>query len=300
MPGNDIEGRSAQKLFNGIELETALSERRQIRNHFKKINDQTINVCHFPVYLESKFIGVASTFQDVTHIQNLENQIRKTLYTRGFVSKHQFEDIITKDPHMAELKRVAAIYAKASSAILIQGESGTGKELFAQSIHSASACKGGPFVAINCGAIPETLLESELFGHETGAFTGAKKMGKPGLFELAHNGTLFLVDIAEMPLKLQARLLRVIQERELIRIGGDRVIPVNVRIISATNKKLADKVKSGDFREDLYYRLAVFDITLPPLRERKCDIPALFGDLLASMCSNPERTARICEVLMPL
>lgn len=154
-------------------------------------------------------------------------------------------------------------------------ESGTGKELFSQSIHNASERHGQPFVAVNCAAIPENLLESELFGYSSGAFTGASKEGKPGLFELAHNGTIFLDEISEMPLALQSRLLRVIQEREIMRIGHDKVIPINVRVIAASNRNLYDQVCKGQFREDLYYRLDVLALTIPPLRERGSDISLL-------------------------
>jgi propionate catabolism operon transcriptional regulator len=161
------------------------------------------------------------------------------------------------------------------STVLLQGESGTGKEMLAQGIHLASRRKKGPFVAINCAALPENLLESELFGYEEGSFTGARKGGKPGLFELAHHGTIFLDEMGELPLILQARLLRVLQEREVMRIGGSKVIPVDVRVIAATNRKLVDQVHQGLFREDLFFRLAILVLRIPPLRERKEDIPLL-------------------------
>jgi len=152
--------------------------------------------------------------------------------------------------------------------------------LFAQSIHNFSNRKDKPFVAVNCAALPEDLLESELFGYEEGAFTGARKGGKQGLFELAHDGTIFLDEISEMPIKLQARLLRVLQEKEIMRIGGDKIIPVDVRIIAATNKRLSEEVEKGRFREDLYYRLNVLNFTVPPLRERKEDIPILVREII--------------------
>src|SRR5699024_10187718 len=156
---------------------------------------------------------------------------------------------------------------KSNSSILITGETGTGKELFAQAIHNNSPRNRYQFVPVNCGAFPESLLESELFGYEEGAFTGARKGGKPGLFELAHNGTLFLDEIAEMPMNLQVKLLRVLQEREVVRIGGDRIINVDIRIVAATNRDLKSMVKRGEFRQDLYYRLNVLPLNIPPLRE---------------------------------
>jgi transcriptional regulator with PAS, ATPase and Fis domain len=162
--------------------------------------------------------------------------------------------------------------AKSDLTVLITGESGTGKELFAQSIHNASLRKNGPFVAINCAAVPESLLESELFGYESGAFTGARKEGKAGLFEQANMGTIFLDEIGDMPLTLQARLLRVLQERQVMRIGSDRLINVDIRIIAATNKNLIKMIEKGQFREDLFYRINVLPINIPPVRERKEDI----------------------------
>ncbi|MCX7781786.1 MAG: sigma 54-interacting transcriptional regulator, partial [Negativicutes bacterium] len=195
---------------------------------------------------------------------------------------------------------LAELYAATDSAILIQGESGTGKELFAQSIHNASKRKNGPFVAVNCAAIPEQLLESELFGYEGGAFTGARKEGKQGLFELAHNGTIFLDEIGEIAKSLQARLLRVLQEKEIMRVGGDKIIPINIRIISATNQDLKLRTEQGAFREDLFYRLNVFNIVLPPLRERKEDIAILARNFLQKFAGNlPDYDQPVSE-LMPL
>jgi len=163
---------------------------------------------------------------------------------------------------------------------LIEGESGTGKELFARAIHAASPFNKGPFIAVNCSAIPESLLESELFGYESGAFTGAKAGGKPGKFELANGGTLFLDEVGEIPLHLQAKLLRVLQERVVERIGSTTARPINVRIVAATNRNLLKMVQNGEFRDDLYYRLNVIPITIPPLRERIEDIPVLLDYLL--------------------
>ncbi len=228
-----------------------------------------------PVRLDDRFIGMVHTFEDVTKIQNLERDIRSQLHDKGFVARHRFADIATGDQGLKTLIEIAAMYAQTDSAILIEGESGTGKELFAQSLHNASNRADGPFVAVNCAAIPDNLLESELFGYEAGAFTGARKEGKRGLFEMAHRGTIFLDEIGEIPKALQSRLLRVLQEKELMRIGGARVIPVDTRIISATNRNLREQAARGEFRDDLYYRLAVFNLFLPPLRDRAGDIETL-------------------------
>jgi transcriptional regulator with PAS, ATPase and Fis domain len=181
---------------------------------------------------------------------------------------------------MQQILLKAKKYAKTDSTILITGESGTGKELMAQSIHNAGLRKDGPFVAVNCAAISESLLESELFGYADGAFTGAKKGGKPGVFELAHGGTLFLDEIGEISTKIQAILLRVLQEKEIMRVGGDRMIPVDVRVIAATNKDLWESVQKGLFREDLFFRLNVLRLQMPSLRERKDDIPLILNRLL--------------------
>ncbi|MGI6424651.1 MAG: sigma-54 interaction domain-containing protein [Tepidanaerobacteraceae bacterium] len=211
--------------------------------------------------------------------------MRRELYLKGHVAQHTFEDIITCSSIMEKAISEARQFAQAEAAVVITGETGTGKELFAQSIHNTSQRKGGHFVAVNCAAVPENLLESELFGYEEGAFTGARRGGKKGLFELAHDGTIFLDEIGELPLKLQARLLRVLQEKAVIRVGGDRVIPINVRIIAATHRNLEASVKNGTFRQDLYYRLNVLRLSLPPLRERKDDIPLLIDRLLEKICN---------------
>lgn len=176
-------------------------------------------------------------------------------------------------PAMLKLKQQAQKIAKESSTVLLSGESGTGKEVVAQSIHNASLRKGAPFIALNCGALAESLIESELFGYEDGAFTGAKRGGAPGKFELANHGTLFLDEIGEMPADMQVRLLRSIQEGSVTRIGGEKEIKLDVRIIAATNKNLEEEIKQGNFRLDLYYRLNVIHLKIPPpLRKRKDDI----------------------------
>ncbi|MBE0451673.1 MAG: sigma 54-interacting transcriptional regulator [Clostridia bacterium] len=170
--------------------------------------------------------------------------------------------------------------AKTSSNVLIQGESGTGKELFAHSIHNHSSRKDKPFVAINCAAIPKELIESELFGYAKGSFTGGVKGGRPGKFELANGGTIFLDEIGEMPIEIQAKLLRVLQDKKVVRVGGESVFDVDVRIIAATNKNLYEESKKGNFRWDIYYRLNVLSITIPPLRERIEDVPLIVDSLI--------------------
>lgn len=187
-------------------------------------------------------------------------------------SRYSFSEIIGESLAMNTIKKLAARIATSHSTVLLTGESGTGKELFAQAIHGLSTRKNGPFVAVNCAAIPEELFESEVFGYEPGAFSGARKEGKPGKIELAQNGTLFLDEISELPFKAQGKLLRVLQEREVERLGGTVSKNIDIRIIAATNRDLKKQVEEGKFREDLFYRLYVFDLTIPSLRERKEDI----------------------------
>lgn len=220
-------------------------------------------------------VGKVISLLNAAQIQTTEDQLRKTLHHKGYQAKYSFDNLITRSPHMLECIQEAKAYAQTDSNIVVVGETGTGKELISQSIHAYSHRAQNNFVALNCAALPENLLESELFGYVEGAFTGAAKSGKPGLFEIAHNGTIFLDEISEIPLDLQGRLLRVLQEREIMRLGGNRVIPINIRVIAATNKNLEDLVHAGKFRSDLYYRLYVLQLNLPALRDRREDIPLL-------------------------
>ena len=208
-----------------------------------------------------------------------ELRLRTQMLKKRQHAKYTVQDIKGTSQTIERCRETAMKFARSRASVLITGASGTGKELFASAIHNASARRKGPFVPINCGALVESLLESELFGYESGAFTGAKKEGKQGLFEAAHGGTLFLDEIGEMPLGLQVKLLRALQEREVVRVGGHNVIPVDVRIIAATNQNLRALVKSGQFRMDLYYRLNVLPLKLPDLNERKEDILPLFYDI---------------------
>jgi len=214
-------------------------------------------------------IGFVITFRSIEKVYQLVNK-----YT-GMNAKYSFKDIIGKSKIMRQTVEYAKTVANSPSTILIEGESGTGKEVFAQSIHNASNRKNNSFVAINCAAISENLIESELFGYDDGAFTGAKKGGHPGKFELANNGTLFLDEIGDMKPDMQVKLLRAIQESSITRVGGDKVIPIDVRIIAATNKNLQQEVEKGKFRLDLYYRISVIPMHIPSLKDRKGDIPSL-------------------------
>lgn len=240
-----------------------------------ELDDVKVVVNRFPVKFEKEHFGVVITFQRLSRLQRLEQKMRREIYYKGLVARMSFEDIVGESKSIKEALETAKRFGCTDSTILITGESGTGKELFAQGIHRISPRKDGPFVAVNCAALPENLLESELFGYEEGAFTGAKKGGKIGLFELAHGGTIFLDEIGKIPFSLQGRLLRVLQEKEVMRLGGSRIIPVDIRVIAATNLDLRDAVQKGEFSADLYYRLNVLKLKLPPLREREGDIDLL-------------------------
>jgi PAS domain S-box-containing protein len=213
--------------------------------------------------------GVVDTFREIKRVRKMVNQMV------GATANFTFADILGESQEMAECVRLAKIAAQSSSPVLLQGESGTGKELFAQAIHNASNRREGPFVALNCAALPRELIESELFGYEEGAFTGASRGGRPGKFELASGGTIFLDEIGDMPLDMQAKLLRVLQEHRVVRLGGTYYIDCDVRVIAATNKDLAYEVEQGNFRRDLYYRLNVIFIPIPPLRQRGADLDLL-------------------------
>lgn len=223
---------------------------------------------------EGQLSGGVVFLKPINKIKNLVNRFS------GAQARFHFRDIIGESDEIARAVRIASLAASSESNILLEGESGTGKEVFAQAIHNASSRRNNPFIAVNCGAIPRELLGSELFGYVEGAFTGAKRGGRPGKFELASGGTIFLDEIGEMPLGKQVSLLRVLQDRTVTRIGGDKVIPVDVRIICASNRNLQEEVRKGNFRRDLFYRLNVIAITLPPLRQRRQDILPLFNYFL--------------------
>lgn len=245
---------------------------RKIRH----IDNLIVNTRANVIRVDNNVYGILGIIQDITKLQNLERKIRIDLNKKGLYAKYSFSDFIHKDKVTHEFIKEAKKIGKSDYTVLLYGESGVGKEILAQSIHNISNRKERPFVAINCATIAESLLESELFGYEEGSFTGARKGGKLGLFELAHGGTVFLDEINSLPLNLQTKLLRVIEERQIMRIGSDRIIPLDIRIIAATNESLIEKINTGSFRADLFYRLSSLEINIPPLREREEDIILLF------------------------
>jgi propionate catabolism operon transcriptional regulator len=290
----DMKGRNITEFIPQSDMLRVLETGKIERGDIAAVGGRQIVINRSPVIVKGKIVGAVSNFKEITDFQKVELQLRKKLHQNGLAAKYRLTDIIGETQEIIEAKELARKFAETESTVLITGESGTGKELFAQGIHSASNRSLGPFVAVNCAVLPENLLESEIFGYEKGTFTGALKDGKPGLFELAHGGTLFLDEIGEIPLRIQALLLRVLQERTIRRVGGERIIPVDVRIITATNRNLEEEVEKKQFRSDLYYRLNVLALELPPLRERLADIPKLVESFLNEF--NDKRKNKIVNV----
>ncbi|SHE40001.1 sigma-54 interaction domain-containing protein [Desulforamulus putei] len=294
--GLSFEERTRQNIFQASPdgaLALALKTGVPVKGYRTRVGGSNAEVISnaVPIIIDHQIVGAVVIFQHITDIIKLIEELKKSTsiiqnlsdkYGQVTKSKYDFEQIIGRSQAIKECIMTGQMAAKSSSTVLLLGESGTGKELFAHAIHHASSRKDGPFIVINCAAIPETLLESELFGHVRGAFTGAIK-DKIGKFELANSGTLFLDEIGDMNPLLQAKLLRVLQEREFERIGGTRPVSVDVRVIAATNRNLKQLVREGLFREDLYYRLNVVEINLPPLRERIEDIMDLANYMIVRL-----------------
>lgn len=260
-----------------------LKTRRAVRGAAMRVgpNKKEVVVNVAPIIVDGILKGSVGVIHDMSEIQNLNRELnRARQIIRTLEAKYAFEDIIGQSEEMTIPIEQAKLGAKTPATVLLRGESGTGKELFAHAIHNASDRKFNKFIRVNCAAISESLLESELFGYEEGAFSGAKRGGKRGFFEEANNGSIFLDEIGELPANTQAKLLRVLQEREIVRVGGTKPIPINVRVIAATNMNLEKAIASGSFREDLYYRLNRMPIHIPPLRRRKEDIPLLCERLI--------------------
>lgn len=277
--------RNALSLLQTSDLQTfriseyistdALQEKEAMSGEVK-VNDINYHYDKYPFTLLDETLGYFITFQRISDVETASRQNVQ----KGYVARYQFRDIIRRSPVMEELISKISKISPTDFTVLIRGESGTGKELVAQSIHNASFRNKEPFVAINCAALPENLLESELFGYVPGAFTGAQEKGKIGLFEQANHGTIFLDEIGDISPKMQTQLLRVIQEKQIMRLGGDRLMNIDVRLITATNRDLDAAVASGSFRQDLYFRLNVLSFQLPPLRQRREDIPLLLEKYL--------------------
>lgn len=268
----DINGRRIEDVFDYIPFRKCLTQKKTIPASVVRVKSTNVNVTVAPVLRRGECIGAFATLQRFADAENRQNELRSQLLQKGHSAKYSFDDVIGNSECIVKTREILKKMAFTESPVLLIGETGTGKELFAHAVHKASKRKNGPFIAINVAAMPENLLESELFGYEDGAFTGAKKGGKPGLFEFAHKGTLFLDEVEGMSPALQIKLLRVLQEREIMRVGGNRIVYVDVRIVAATNEYLEKKVEDGSFRRDLYYRLNTLPVLIPPLRERGNDI----------------------------
>lgn len=275
-----VLGNKLTEINAGLSLKKTLEDGHMDMQAIEQIADKTIVTNRIPIKNNGLISGAVLTFQPATAIEYADRNIRAKNRASKLSAKYRLNEIIAHSKSIQHAKTLAAQYSRTDSTILITGESGTGKELFAQGIHNASSRSNGPFVAINCAAIPETILESELFGYEEGSFTGARRGGKGGLFDAAHTGTIFLDEIGDMPISLQTRLLRVLQEKEVVRVGGNQPIPVDIRVITATNKNLKQLVEERLFRDDLYYRLNILHLHLPPLKQRLEDIPHLMRSLM--------------------
>jgi PAS domain S-box-containing protein len=293
IPAAQAIGENAAAILPNTELPRIVREEVTETGALQRVGARILVTHRRPVTVNGRTVAAVGQFQDVTELQRLEQIVRQKLHARRLVAKATLDGIVGASEPLRTLKERAARFAQVDASVLVYGATGTGKELFAQAIHNASRRASGPFVVINCAALPEALLESELFGYEEGAFTGARKGGKPGLFEVAHGGTLFLDEIGEMAPQVQTRLLRVLQEHEVLRLGGARIIPVDVRVIAATNRHLPTLVREHRFREDLFYRLAVLQLTVPPLRDRPGDVPPLVELFAAKHRRSNARVRRI-------
>ena len=268
--------------FDSLPLPEVLTQAIREESHDKliRIDEKDYLVDIHPLQSDIHHFSTLVFLQSAGYIRDMDILIRRQMVNRGLVANYTFGSIITEDARFRKTIEKAQQYSKTNSTILLLGETGVGKEMFAQSIHNASSRREGPFVGLNCAALPDSLLESELFGYAEGAFTGARKGGKPGLFETAHTGTIFLDEVNDMSKDVQARLLRVLQEKQVMRVGDNRIFDVDVRVIAASNKNLAMEAEEGRFRKDLFYRLKVLDIEIISLRERRKDIIPLFSIFL--------------------
>ncbi|ABW17596.1 sigma-54 dependent transcriptional regulator PrdR [Alkaliphilus oremlandii] len=308
----DIINKNIREYFPQAILLNVLENRKSVNSiHHIPREGSHVFLSAEPLYIDNEFVGSVSTDRDITEIINLSMELEKTKERLHFLqsemkkitnTRYSFDKVLGKSESIVNIVNNAKKVARTNSSVLITGESGTGKEVFARALHEESGRKGD-FVAINCSAIPESLFESEMFGYDGGAFTGALKNGKIGKIELANKGTLFLDEIGDMPFYMQAKMLRVLQERQIVRIGSDKVIEVDVRIISATHRDLRKLVNEGKFREDLFYRLNVVNISLPSLRKRKEDIPMLITKFIKEFCEEnkinyPNMTPEVLKILV--
>ncbi|MEX1057533.1 MAG: sigma 54-interacting transcriptional regulator, partial [Natronospirillum sp.] len=300
----EVVGQRVTDVIENTRMHLAVETGKRERTALQEIQGNHMIANRYPIIEGGKIIGAVGTvlFHDTHEWRQINSQIKALLAERDFYHQEttgggskttgahfRLNDIIGRSPAIHALNDKVTKVASGDVSVLIRGESGTGKELYAHAIHQLSERADHPFIKVNCAAIPENLLEAELFGYADGAFTGARKGGKPGKFQLADGGTLFLDEIGDMPLSMQVKLLRVLQDREVEAVGATRLVPVNIRLVSATHQPLEELITAGKFREDLYYRVNVVPLNLPPLRERPEDIPALTEHFLARLA---RRTGR--------
>lgn len=301
MDRSEMIGKHVTEVIENTRLHIVAKTGKPEVGWVQRLKGRDIIAERIPIIEDGQVVGAIGKiiFKDISELEALMKQVEllenKVAYYEKELDavssvKYSFSSIIGKSSQMQELKKLALKYSRTDANILISGESGTGKDLFARAIHNASPRCGNKFIHVNCAAIPRELLESELFGYEKGAFTGALKEGKPGKFELASGGTIFLDEIGDMPLEMQAKLLKVIETKEVERVGSTKSIKVDIRIISATNKDLRRLIEEGKFREDLFYRLNVVSLNIPPLRERKDDIDVLIDHFLKEICEKYGRS----------
>lgn len=295
-------GLALEEVAPQLDWRRMLGAEGEASTQVMQLGRETVLAHFYPMQEQGSTVGAVMVCQDSGSVRGADRQLRISATRKDYRARYRLDQIVGSNALLRTQLELARRYARTDSTVLVRGESGTGKELFAQGIHNASARAGGPFVAINCASLPEPLLESELFGYEEGAFTGARKGGKPGLFELAHTGTLFLDEIGDMPIALQTRLLRVLQEREVVRLGGTQPTPIDVRVIAATHRALQTRIRDGQFREDLYYRLNILRLQLPALRERMDDVQALARHILGGIIERNQlglAAAPIVDALLP-
>lgn len=276
----ELMGRKLSDVVPELTLASTLRERHTEVDELQKVGAQSIIATRLPIIEQGMQTGAVLTCKDPDVIQRVDRHLRARRERPSRPARFRLDDVVGSCPAIVRTRALAAQFARSDATTLIIGESGTGKELLAQGIHTASARAHQPFIAVNCAAFPEALLESELFGYEEGAFTGARKGGKIGLFEAAHTGTIFLDEIGEMPVPLQTRMLRVLQEREVLRIGAIEPTRIDIRVIAATHRNLEEQIAAGAFRRDLYYRLNILRLELPSLRDRIADLPELATHVL--------------------
>lgn len=293
-------GRELPEIARDLSLGRVLATGIDRFEEVVQLSERTFVANRLAIRERGAVSGAVLILQDAAVIQRADTSIRTQRRSPHKGARYHFRHLTGKSPAFRQALLSAERYARTNATVLISGESGTGKELFAQSIHNAGGRRDNPFIALNCAAFPEPLLESELFGYEEGAFTGSRKGGKPGLFEAAHTGTIFLDEIGDMPMSLQTRLLRVLQEKEVVRLGHTQPIPIDVRVVAATHRSLEAWVEQGRFRDDLYYRLNLLRLHLPPLRERSEDVPLLALQMLHAALRRLGSSLPADQALAPL